>query len=361
MKLSVIIPCLNERKTIKTVIIHALKSLLISNINEFEIIIADNGSTDGSLSIINKLSKLKVIKLVQVKTKGYGAALHTGILKAKYSYILYADADLSYSFNQIPLFQKKLSGNYDLVLGSRFSGNIHSGAMPFLHRYVGTPVLTFLIRIIYGIKTTDCNSGMRMVKKSFYKKLNMKNSGMEWASELLVKSAINNAKYTEVPIDLFPDQRGRKPHLNSWNDGWRHLKVIILLKPVILLYISIGSMVLGLIASSVKNSIHPLIIFCLFSQFIFFSYLSLRQLEAAISKNPNKVSTKLDSLPLVGIGILLLITSFSLMLFVDGSLILISYLLVFESIFYGIWIFFIETIRTHMINLLPEEINNDIS
>lgn len=354
MKLSVVIPCLNERKTIKTAVISALKALLNSNVSEFEIIIADNGSTDGSLIIINKLSKLKSVKIVNVRTKGYGSALHAGILTAQYPYVLYADADLSYSFSQIPLFLNKFNGNYDLVLGSRFSGKIHDGAMPFLHKYLGTPVLTFLIKSIYKIETTDCNSGMRMIKTSFYKSLNMKNSGMEWASELLIKSAIKKAKYSEVEIDLYPDKRGRKPHLNSWSDGWRHLKVIILLKPIILLYIAMSSIVLGVIVSVIQFSIHPFIIFSLFGQFIFFSYLSLKQLEAAIIKRSNIVSELLDSLPLVGIGIFLLILSIILTFFVRDNMILVSYLLVFESIFYGIWLFFIETIRTHMINLLPE-------
>ncbi|MCJ7740481.1 glycosyltransferase family 2 protein [Candidatus Microgenomates bacterium] len=178
MKLSIVIPCLNEEVTIKRAVQTAYLSAKQLLKNNFEIIVADNGSTDGSLQ---KLSKIKHIRLIHVLVKGYGAALHFGILSAKYPYALFADADLSYDFSETGKFLPKIDKNFDLILGSRIQGNIEKGAMPFLHRFLGTPVLTFLIRLIYGIKTTDCNSGMRAVKRSFYRQLHMKNSGMEWA------------------------------------------------------------------------------------------------------------------------------------------------------------------------------------
>jgi len=132
--------------------------------NRFEVIVADNGSTDGTLKI---LKAIKNIRVINVPVKGYGAALHWGIMRARGKYIIFADADLSYPFSNIEKFKSKIGGNPDLVLGSRFKGKIATGGMPFLHRYLGTPLLTFLIRLIYKIPTTDCNSGMRMVKKKF--------------------------------------------------------------------------------------------------------------------------------------------------------------------------------------------------
>ncbi len=355
MKLSVVIPCLNERQTIKEAVLQCVDSLRKSGFEKFEVIVADNGSTDGSQDIVRKIGKLSPIFLIEVPVLGYGAALHFGILEAKYEYVLFADADLSYSFKQIALFKNRIPEDFDLVLGSRFKGEIMPGSMPFLHKYLGTPILTFLIRTIYKIKTTDCNSGMRMVKKTFYEKINMKNSGMEWASELLVKTAINKGKYAEVPIRLDPDKRNRKPHLNSWIDGWRHLKVIVLLKPSIFLYLFLISFVLGFILFFSSKNIHFLIIFTFIGEFILFSYLALKKMEFAITKKCNLISDLLNKLPLVGIGISLMTISFFSPFVFMGKYMEIKYLLLFESLFYGIWLFFIETIKTHMINLLPEK------
>ncbi len=191
MNFSIVIPCLNEAETIEKAVFVALQSAKKHKKSKFEIIVADNGSTDGTLE---KLSKIKNIKIINVPVRGYGAALHWGILSAKYPYILYADADLSYDFKELPKFLSASKLDYDLILGSRLKGNMQKGAMPFLNRYLGTPILTFLIKLLYGIKTSDCNSGMRMIKKSFYQNLQMKNSGMEWASELLIRTAIFNGK-----------------------------------------------------------------------------------------------------------------------------------------------------------------------
>ena len=226
--LSVVIPCLNEKDTIQKAIEDAYKQAQKNFPNNFEIIVADNGSNDGSLELIKKSKKAR---LINVPVRGYGAALHWGINNAKGKYILFADADLSYPFSNLLKFKKVINQKPDLILGSRFKGNIQSGAMPFMHRYIGTPILTLLIRLIYKIPTSDCNSGMRMVNKSFYKKLGMRNSGMEWASELLLKTALKNGKYLEIPIKFLKDKRKRSPHLSTWSDGWRHFKSIFLLKP----------------------------------------------------------------------------------------------------------------------------------
>jgi glycosyltransferase involved in cell wall biosynthesis len=352
MNLSIVIPCLNEKKTIKKAIFEVLKFFKKSKNSNFEIIIADNGSTDGSLEIIKKLAKIKNIKFINVVTRGYGAALHAGILSAKYPYVLFADADLSYSFKQVSVFKKQTKNSFDLVLGSRFKGKIHDGSMPFLHRYLGTPILTFLINLIYKINTTDCNSGMRMIKKSFYTQLNMKNSGMEWASELLIKTALNKGKYKEVPISLFPDKRGRKPHLNSWKDGWRHLKVIILLKPSIFLSSALLIFILGLLSSTIFNTMHYFFVSTILSEFLVYSYLVLKKLEAAISKVDNFTNQFLNSLPLVFIGILFWPIIMFFLFYLPASLITLKYAMLFQIVIYSIWLFFIETINTHLINQL---------
>jgi glycosyltransferase involved in cell wall biosynthesis len=217
LTVSLVIPCLNEAQTLRECILDAKKYGNKFFRNAYEILVSDNGSTDGSL----KIAKKEGIRIIKVPVRGYGAALHWGILNSKSTYSLIADADLSYPFSNLKMFKKMIIKKPDLVLGSRLKGKIEKGAMPFLHRYFGTPVLTALIRIIYGIKTTDCNSGMRLIKNNFYKNLNMRNSGMEWASELLLKTALKKGKYLEVKIDFKKDKRVRRPHLDTWADGWR--------------------------------------------------------------------------------------------------------------------------------------------
>ncbi|MBX9768492.1 MAG: glycosyltransferase family 2 protein [Bdellovibrionales bacterium] len=230
-KLSIVIPCLNEKQTILMVVEDAKKFATQSLKDDFEIVVADNGSTDGTIALLENNSD---IRLVHVPIRGYGAALHWGLLHSEGEYIIFGDADMSYPFLNLPKYIEAMAKEPDMVLGSRLKGSIEPGAMPFLNRYFGTPVLTFLIRLYYRIPTTDCNSGMRLVKRSFYEKLHMRNSGMEWASELLLKTALHQGKYIEFPIEFHKDRRNRPPHLSRWPDGWRHLKTIILLKPSIL-------------------------------------------------------------------------------------------------------------------------------
>ncbi len=351
MKLSIVIPCLNEETTIKKAVQTAYLSarrLLRSN---FEIIVADNGSTDRSLQI---LSKIKYVRLVRVPVKGYGAALHYGILSAKYSYALFADADLSYDFGEIGKFLPKIHENYDLILGSRIQGKIETGAMPYLHRFLGTPVLTFLIRLIYGIKTTDCNSGMRAVRQSFYRKLRMKNSGMEWASELLIKTAVNGGKYVEIPINFYKDKRGRSAHLKRWEDGWRHLKVVVLLKPVTLLFIAFLFMSIGIVF--LKTSLFTMLAMGLLSEFLVFSYLAANKLETAIERKTNKVNEFLEKIPIVLLAIIMSSLGLILLFLISDDHLFTKYILLFQIVIFDLWVFFIETIKTHLINTLPENI-----
>lgn len=355
MLLSIVIPCLNEEKTITRAVKQAQTSLKKLGIRSSEIIVADNGSTDLSLQ---KIKTQGIARIVTVPIKGYGAAVHWGILKAKGTYILYADADLSYHFSDLkhflPLLKRRLS--YDLILGSRFTGTIKPQAMPFLHRYLGTPVLTFLIRFIYQIPTTDCNSGMRVVNKKFYQKLNMNNSGMEWASELLIRTALKRGKYTEVPITLHPDKRMRPPHLTAWADGWRHFKAIVLLKPD-LLFIITGILFLMSGVSTWFMSATS-VYFFLSGITMLFCTLAAKLIKFAIDSEKSSLSLIIMKLPLVKCAFTLFVVSFLSFIvyaneFHTQKLILLCVVLIFT-----IWVFFIETIKTHLLNKLPSSIKN---
>lgn len=348
MKLSIVIPCLNEVKTIVEVIKNARESGK-KYLENFEIIVADNGSTDGTLE---KLSPLNNVKIINVPVKGYGAALHSAILFSKYPYVLFADADLSYDFDQIHKFLPYLNKKYDLVLGSRYKGSIEAGAMPVLNRYVGTPLLTLLIRIIYGIKSTDCNSGMRAVKKNFYKKLVMKNSGMEWASELLIKTALNRGKYAEVPISFSKDKRNTRTHLRRWEDGWRHLKVIILLRPEVLIFFAGIMLLIGIF--SLRYSLFTTLSMVLFAEFWILSYLALQKLRAAIHKKTNWINDKIDRLPLVLIACVLTVFGIAQLFIISDNHLFTKYIFLFQTVLLDLWIFFVETIKTHLINPLPD-------
>ncbi|MCJ7805541.1 glycosyltransferase family 2 protein [Patescibacteria group bacterium] len=347
--ISLLIPCLNEKKTIARAVADAKKNAKKFFPKDWEIVVADNGSTDGSWEI---LKKIKEIRVINVPIKGYGAALHWGIMKSRGEFVVFADADLSYPFKNLKKFKNTIEEKPDLVLGSRLRGTISRGAMPILHRYLGTPVLTFLIRIAYRIPTSDCNSGMRMVKKSFYKLLNMKSAGMEWASELLLKTAIKHGKYMEVPIYFYKDKRGRPPHLARWADGWRHLKAILLLKPIFLVLTMLLFLVLAFI--SLPYSFGFTSFFLLFFFVVFLSLLALEYFSFAIEGKPNLISTFLNSVPLVPITIFLLFFTILIILFLPdehlGTKILLSSI---DAITF-IWVFLIETIKTHLVNRLPD-------
>jgi len=347
--LSIVIPCLNEKNTIARAIKDARINAQKYFPKNFEIIVADNGSTDGSLAI---LKKSKSIRLVNVPVRGYGAALHWGIMKSKGKYVLFADADLSYPFSNLKKFKPKLAQEPDLLLGSRIKGTIQKGAMPFLHRYLGTPVLTLLINLIYKIPTSDCNSGMRIIKKSFYKKLNMRNSGMEWASELLLKTAIKKGKYLEIPIRFQKDKRGKAPHLSTWADGWRHFKSIFLIK---------------------SSSLHPLLaIFPLLAWYFYsisfalsflfleltlilsLSLLTLELLKAVIEQEPNKMSNFLVQFKLVPYTAFACIFVGLLIITIPDSKLGTKLFLVSSLGIILMWIFLVETIKTHLSNRLPD-------
>ena len=189
----------------------------------YEILIADNGSTDGSpeIAIANDA------RVVHVEQKGYGAALLGGIAVARGKYVVMGDSDCSYDFGEVPRFLGKLEEGYDLVMGNRFAGGILPGAMPWHHRYIGNPILSGLGRLLYRTPCRDWHCGLRAFDREKIQALNLKAPGMEFASELVIRAKYQKIHISEIPSKLYPDGRGRSPHLRSLRDGWRHLVVLL--------------------------------------------------------------------------------------------------------------------------------------
>jgi glycosyltransferase involved in cell wall biosynthesis len=217
---------LNESETIVQCIEKALGFLSRSGVAG-EVLIADNGSTDGS----QQLAVAAGARVVPVANKGYGAALIGGIEAARGRYIVMGDADDSYDFANLDPFLKELRAGRDIVIGNRFQGGIEKGAMPFLHRYLGNPVLSLIGRVLFRIPVGDFHCGLRGFRKDAIQSLNLKTTGMEFASEMIVKSGLQQLKMSEVPTTLKPDGRSRAPHLKTWRDGWRHLKFLLIYSP----------------------------------------------------------------------------------------------------------------------------------
>ena len=226
MELTIVMPCLNEAETLENCVKKAFAFIEREKI-EGEVLISDNGSTDGSQEIAVMLGA----GLVHAKKKGYGAALQEGINNAKGNYVIMGDADESYDFSDLMPFVNELRKGCDLVMGNRFNGGIKKRAMPFLHRYIGNPVLSFIGRLFFHIKIKDFHCGLRGFTKKAYKKMNLHTTGMEFASEMVVKAALHKMKIVEVPTTLSPDGRSRPPHLRTWHDGWRHLRFLLMFSP----------------------------------------------------------------------------------------------------------------------------------
>jgi len=225
--ISFVIPCLNEEITLPLVL-EKIKSTIKNNFSDrkTEIIVTDNGSSDNSI----KIAKSYGAKVLKCEEKGYGANLMNGFKGAENDLIIFADADNTYDFQESTRLVKKIEEGNDFVLGTRIKGNIKKKAMPFLHKYLGTPFLTFLINLFFsfgGNKISDCNSGFRCFYRKHLKALNLVSSGMEFASEMLISAFQNKLHIAEVPISLSPDHKDRKPTLKTWNDGTRHLLQIL--------------------------------------------------------------------------------------------------------------------------------------
>lgn len=243
LELSIVLPCLNEAETLETCVRKARESLRSLGVAG-EVIVADNGSTDGSQDI----ARANGARVVDVPRRGYGAALAAGIEAAGGEYVLMADADDSYALDDIGGFLEALRGGADLVMGNRFQGGIAEGAMPFLHRYLGNPVLSRLGRLFFRIPVGDFHCGIRAFRRDRILELGLRTSGMEFASEMVVRASLNHFKIREVPTTLRPDGRTRAPHLRTWRDGWRHLRFLLAFSPRWLLYYpSIALQGIGLI------------------------------------------------------------------------------------------------------------------
>jgi hypothetical protein len=224
--ISVVMPCLNEAETLASCIRKAIKAIETAGVAG-EVIIADNGSTDGSQTIAVR----EGARVVNVAVRGYGAALMAGINAARSEYILMADSDDSYNFSHLPRFLTTLESGADLVMGNRFKGGIEPGAMPFLHRYLGNPVLSFLGRLYFKAPVGDFHCGIRAFRKSAIRALDLQTTGMEFASEMVVKATLARLQISEVPTTLSRDGRSHPPHLHTWHDGWRHLRFLLLYCP----------------------------------------------------------------------------------------------------------------------------------
>lgn len=226
MELTILMPCLNEAQTLEACITKAQRFLQRAGIDG-EVLIADNGSDDGS----QQIAQAHGARIVDIAARGYGAALIGGIAAARGRFVIMGDADDSYDFSQLDAFVDQLRGGAQLVMGNRFRGGIAAGAMPPLHRYLGNPVLTGIGRLFFPSAIGDFHCGLRGFEREAILGLKLQASGMEFASEMVVKATLHRLRVVEVPTTLSPDGRNRPPHLRSWRDGWRHLRLLLVFSP----------------------------------------------------------------------------------------------------------------------------------
>jgi glycosyltransferase involved in cell wall biosynthesis len=226
LELTIVMPCLNEAATVGRCVELAREGLARHGIHG-EVVVADNGSTDGSREIAERAGA----RVVPATVRGYGAALAAGIAAARGTYVLMGDADLTYDFGALGPFIERLRAGDDLVMGNRFKGGVAKGAMPFLHRRLGNPVLSFLGRVFYRSNVGDFHCGLRAFRRDKIQALDLRTTGMEYATEMVVKSELHGLRVSEVPATLAPDLRDRAPHLRTWRDGWRHLRFMLLYTP----------------------------------------------------------------------------------------------------------------------------------
>jgi glycosyltransferase involved in cell wall biosynthesis len=247
IELSIVMPCLNEAETLQ-ICIDKARGYLESSGVVGEIVIADNGSTDGSQDIARKAGA----RVVPVSARGYGAALIGGITASRGRFVIMADADDSYDFTALVPFVEKLREGHDLVMGNRFKGGIAPGAMPPLHKYLGNPVLSGIGKLFFRPGVGDFHCGLRGFNRERILDLGLQTSGMEFASEMVVKASLAKYDIVEVPTTLKKDGRSRPPHLRSWHDGWRHLRFLLMFAPRwLFLYPGLIALILGVVLSAV--------------------------------------------------------------------------------------------------------------
>jgi glycosyltransferase involved in cell wall biosynthesis len=246
-ELSIIMPCLNEAETLATCIRKAKTYIERSGISA-EIVVGDNGSTDGSQQIATSLGA----RVVNVPMRGYGAALYGAVAACKGQYCIMADSDDSYDFEDLDAFVQKLRAGYDLVMGNRFKGGIKPGAMPWKNRYIGNPVLSTIGKVLFPGNIGDFHCGIRGFSVAAFRQMDLRTTGMEFASEMVIKATLMKLKMTEVPTVLSPDGRSRPPHLRPYRDGWRHLRFMLLFSPNwLFLYPGLIMMLLGLVLGGI--------------------------------------------------------------------------------------------------------------
>jgi glycosyltransferase involved in cell wall biosynthesis len=246
LELSVVIPCLNEAASIGACVDTALASIERMGIDG-EVVIADNGSTDGSQQIAREHGA----RVVDVGQRGYGSALAGGIDAARGTFVIMGDADGTYDFSRLEGFVERLRDGNDLVLGNRFSGGIEAGAMPFLHRYLGNPVLTFIAKRMFKSPAGDIYCGLRGFRREPIRELDLRSTGMEFAIEMVVKSSLHGLRIAEVPTTLSPDHRDREAHLRTWRDGWRSLRFLLLYSPSwLFLYPGLAAIAAGTVVTA---------------------------------------------------------------------------------------------------------------
>ncbi len=240
---SVVIPCLNEARTVGTCIAKAIAALEDLGL-PWEVVVADNGSTDGSQA----LALAAGARVVDVPQRGYGSALAAGVASARGRYVVMGDADDSYDFSRLAQIVERLLAGQDLVVGNRFAGKIEQGAMPHLHRWLGNPLLSYVGRRLFRTPCGDLYCGLRGFDRKRIVSLDLRSHGMEYALEMVVKATVRGLRISEVPVTLSPDGRGRPPHLNTWRDGWRSLRLLVLYSPSgIFLYPGIALLAAGLL------------------------------------------------------------------------------------------------------------------
>jgi glycosyltransferase involved in cell wall biosynthesis len=223
LELTILMPCLNEAKTLEECLRKA-RDFLERNSVSGEVVVADNGSTDGSREIARRCGA----RVVEVPVRGYGAALYAGSLAARGRFIIVGDSDGSYDFSKLQEFVEKLREGYELVMGNRFQGGIQPGAMPWKNRYIGNPVLSGAARLVFRCPVGDLHCGLRGYSREAFQRMDLRTTGMEFASEMVIKATFLEMKICEVPVQLHKDGRSRPSHLRPWRDGWRHLRFMLL-------------------------------------------------------------------------------------------------------------------------------------